>query len=58
MTALLKKEGSIDYDDCKQEVMKSLDISYGPPTKFPEDFDPKAHGMIDVSELLANVKNN
>ena len=56
--SIVKKEGSIDYDDCKQEVMKSLDISYGPPTKFPEDFDPKAHGMIDVSELLANVKNN
>ena len=23
-----------------------------PPTKFPPGFDPKAHGMIDLSEYI------
>lgn len=36
------------YELCKEEI-KRIPIS---PTKFPPDFNPKEHDMIDVSEIL------
>ena len=44
------------HEDCIQEILKDFELSYGPPTKFPENFDPRAHGMIDISEILAKIK--
>lgn len=51
--------GNIDqlfYEDCSNEALKNFELSYGLPTKFPEGFDPKAHRMIDVNEIIDKLK--
>ena len=49
-------EGTKKYCSRSINILKSMFCR--PPTKFPEGFNPKAHGMIDLSEILVKTKDN